>query len=316
MSEIPGAEFVDHYAVLAVEYDADRDTIRKAFRKRLLEAHPDKAAEPADGAVLARVMRAWEILGDADLRDAYDRVWKLQNRDDWLDGETAIPHVTESDKPQNRARSILFLLLEGRGPEALERLRALGEAAPLFLRKYLDSDEFIDASFLIAELFEARNSWFEALEWLDQLIRAERGRRRHRPCYNEALDRTRRLLIRRTGEDLEPRVALEYLRRAEALGLDRPQRVEVERRRAQCYLDMGMRVEAAKHLENALELQPSGKGLTRLLRELADLVSVEGVAGGAPGSFGVEGDEVDGREVSSPDEGGPEEDSAPGWVAE
>ena len=271
MSDFPEESFVDHYAILGVDFDCDRAGVRKAFREKLLEAHPDKSAEPADGGHLARVMRAWEILGDEDLRDAYDRIWRLQNRDDWIDDVTRLPHVTESERPQNRARSILFLLLENRGGEALERLRALGEAAPVFLRKYLDSDEFIDSAFLIAELFEERKSWFEALEWLQQLVRAESGRRRHRPCYPEALDRTRRLLIRRTQNELEPRMALEYLRRAEALGLDRAQKVEVARRRSEAYLEMGMRVEAFKHLEVALELQPRGTGLARLCRELRDL---------------------------------------------
>ena len=153
------AAFVDHYATLAVEFDADRDTIRRAFRRRLLEAHPDKSAEPTDGLDLALVMRAWEILGDPDLRDSYDRIWRLHSGEDLLDEASRLPHVTESDRPQNRARSILFLLLEDRADEALERLRTLGEAAPGFLREHLDSDEFIDSAFLIAELFEARKSW-------------------------------------------------------------------------------------------------------------------------------------------------------------
>ena len=262
------AAFVDHYATLAVEFDADRDTIRRAFRRRLLEAHPDKSAEPTDGLDLALVMRAWEILGDPDLRDSYDRIWRLHSGEDLLDEASRLPHVTESDRPQNRARSILFLLLEDRADEALERLRTLGEAAPGFLREHLDSDEFIDSAFLIAELFEARKSWVESLQWLEHLLRAEAGRRRHRPCYPQALDQARRLLIRRTVQDLEPRAALEYLRRAEALGLDRHQQFEVARRRAECYLEMDMRVEARRYLDDAMMLAPKGKGLRRLQDEL------------------------------------------------
>ena len=293
MREPPGTEFVDYYALLEVEVESTRDDVRRAFRGKLLEVHPDKATEPRDGHLLGQVMRAWEILGDEDLREAYDRIWRLHHRGEGLDLESRLPHVTESDRPQNRARSVLFLLLENRGGEALERLRGLGETAPLFLREHLDSDEFIDAAFLIAELFEARKAWFEAIEWLDHLIRAERGRRRHRPCYAQALDRTRKLLIRRTAQELEPRVALEYLRRAELLGLDRAQRVEVAKRRAHCYLAMGMRVEAARQVEIARELQPHAKGLARLERELAGVIE--------RGSDGSDPDESD------PDEPDPDE---------
>ncbi len=271
MSGIPGEEFFDYYGLLEIEADVEREDVRRAFRLRLLEVHPDKSTEPIDPGLFAQVMRAWEILGDEDLRESYDRIWRLHQRGEgaW---ESRIPHITESDRPQDQARAILFLLLEERGGEALERLRGLGEAAPAFLFRHLDSDEFIDSAFLLAELFDARRSWFEALEWLDHLLRVERGRRRHRPCFPEALDRTRRLLIRRTAGELEPRVALDYLRRAESLGLDRPQSVEVAKRRAWCYLEMGMRVEAARFLKEVLQLQPGVKGIGKLTDELRDLL--------------------------------------------
>jgi len=32
----------DYYSVLGVQHDADLETIKKAYRKRALEAHPDK----------------------------------------------------------------------------------------------------------------------------------------------------------------------------------------------------------------------------------------------------------------------------------
>ena len=38
----------DYYAILCLDVDADAAAIRKAFRARLLEAHPDKSAEPTD----------------------------------------------------------------------------------------------------------------------------------------------------------------------------------------------------------------------------------------------------------------------------
>jgi len=265
-----GAEFTDFYELLGVGFGAERDAIRRAFRARLLEVHPDKSAEPTDVRLLAQVMRAWEVLGDDELREEYDRVWRLRRRGEEPESASKLPHITASVRPQDQARSILYLLLEERGGEALERLRGLGDGAADFLAEHLDSDQFIDAAFLIAELFESKRSWFESLEWLECLIRTERTRRRHRPCYPEALDRARRLLIRRTAAELEPRVTLEYLRRAEILGLDRAQRVEVAKRRAQCYFDLGMRVEAARQVRTALDLQPGAKGLGKLRSELSD----------------------------------------------
>ena len=65
-------------------------------------------------------------------------------------------------------------------------------------------------------------------------------------------------------------MSLEYLRRAEKLGLSRLERVEVYKKRAQNYLAMDMRAEAARQLQKALALQPNLKGASRLQDALED----------------------------------------------
>lgn len=259
-----GDGFVDHYLVLQIPHDCNTDDLRTAFRKRLLDVHPDKLAEPVDNNRLQEVMCAYEVLSDPDMREAYDRIWRIATGG--VESSTSkIPHVTESGRPVNRARSILFLLLEERTEEALERLQEMEPISRSFLREHLRIEEFIDAAFLLGEVEEGRKRWNHALQWYEEVVRAEDGRRWHRPCHIEAVDRARRLLFRRTREKtIEPRVALEYLRRAERLGLDRPGKVEVAKKRAQCYLQMDMKSEAARHLEIAIELHPQVKGIDRL----------------------------------------------------
>ncbi|GAA3923179.1 DnaJ domain-containing protein [Microbacterium invictum] len=58
------------YEVLAVAPDADDDTLRKAYRRRLRQSHPDTGG---DAAVFVQVQRAWELVGTPDARAAYDR---------------------------------------------------------------------------------------------------------------------------------------------------------------------------------------------------------------------------------------------------
>ncbi|MFM8862627.1 MAG: J domain-containing protein [Acidimicrobiia bacterium] len=68
----------DHYAVLGVHPDADRETIRRAYVAIARSTHPDRvAADPSARAGAARTIReanaAWNVLGDEKRRADYDR---------------------------------------------------------------------------------------------------------------------------------------------------------------------------------------------------------------------------------------------------
>lgn len=295
---------LSHYEVLEVERQATEVEIRKAFRKRLLELHPDKAVgdEPrestrravidnanghplprewnsersrtseavSDADLLDEVMQAFEILGDARRREEYDD--RLERRDLIEAPKSSLPHVTQSQRPVNQARAVLYWLLSQDPDSALERL-ALIEDPMGFLHQYLGDDEFIDASFLLAEELARRDDVFHSLGWLQALLSCERKRRRHRPCYGQAIALVKEILIYRIAPDLKGRPALEYLRRAESFGLERHERVDVLKRRAECYLELDMKHQAAQELERALGLDPRLEGVASLRRDLSDYLN-------------------------------------------
>lgn len=61
------------YDILGVAREADRDTIRKAYRKLARQCHPD--LNPDDKAAEERfkdISRAWDVLGDEEKRRDYD----------------------------------------------------------------------------------------------------------------------------------------------------------------------------------------------------------------------------------------------------
>jgi len=59
----------DYYKVLGVSRDADERTIKKAFRRAALSAHPDKGGSEAKMAV---VNEAYEVLSNPELRQRFD----------------------------------------------------------------------------------------------------------------------------------------------------------------------------------------------------------------------------------------------------
>ncbi|KAI0333394.1 hypothetical protein GY45DRAFT_1319698 [Cubamyces sp. BRFM 1775] len=59
----------DYYKVLGVPRDADTKTIKKAYRKAVMTAHPDKGGSEAK---MAAVNEAYEVLSDPELRQRFD----------------------------------------------------------------------------------------------------------------------------------------------------------------------------------------------------------------------------------------------------
>jgi curved DNA-binding protein CbpA len=62
----------DCYAILGVKSTATEDEIKKAYRKKALQYHPDKNSSTTAEEVFKEINKAYETLSDADKRRTYD----------------------------------------------------------------------------------------------------------------------------------------------------------------------------------------------------------------------------------------------------
>lgn len=63
----------DHYRILGVPQTATHGQIRAAYRRLARQLHPDaRPGDPRAAREFALVSRAWEVLGNAARREAYD----------------------------------------------------------------------------------------------------------------------------------------------------------------------------------------------------------------------------------------------------
>jgi molecular chaperone DnaJ len=63
----------DYYEILGVERNADKDTLKKAFRKLAQKYHPDVNKTPEAEALFKEINEAYQVLSDDQRRAAYDR---------------------------------------------------------------------------------------------------------------------------------------------------------------------------------------------------------------------------------------------------
>jgi curved DNA-binding protein len=87
-------QFKDYYSALGVAPDASADDIKLARRKLARKYHPDLSKEPNAAERMKEINEAYEVLGDAEKRAAYDKLRKggfrqgqeFQPPPDWNEG--------------------------------------------------------------------------------------------------------------------------------------------------------------------------------------------------------------------------------------
>ncbi|MBQ9918903.1 MAG: DnaJ domain-containing protein [Microbacterium sp.] len=90
---------VSAYEVLRVDVDVDDEGLRRAYRVRLRETHPDTGG---DAALFVQVQRAWELVGTPEARAAYDR-GRGHASAEWGGGAAASPPPRPDTRPRARA---------------------------------------------------------------------------------------------------------------------------------------------------------------------------------------------------------------------
>jgi len=102
---------MDYYRLLGVSREASDDDIKKAYRKLVFQNHPDRNPDSQDAeAKIREINAAYEIVGDAERRRSYDRLfWGDEPRTETVDPDVILDEMEK--KLFDEGRKELFAIL-------------------------------------------------------------------------------------------------------------------------------------------------------------------------------------------------------------
>jgi curved DNA-binding protein CbpA len=257
----------DYYETLHVSPDALPEEIKKAFRLRAKEIHPDTNRDtPETLAAMRELLGAYETLINPELREEYD----LRYRQAFPEGGFDYREFLEEQlsDPDSAGKLIFFDLLHAHEREAIDLYDSLVHEKGFDLSRHLDREDFMDCAFLIAEEYESRENFVGAFNLLKILIEFEMERPYFKHFFREVLDRMRHLLLNKMNRRVTLESHIDFVLQIARLPLDKRDRSGYMKKLSELYLNAHDIKRARFFLQEARSLNPKIPGLASLEKQL------------------------------------------------
>jgi curved DNA-binding protein CbpA len=162
----------NYYSLLGIDTAASSQDIKKAFRDHAKRLHPDIAGS-AGAEAMRKLLIAYEVLSNGERRYEYDRAYRRFIKGGSFDYRSFL--LENPEDPVSQAKLVFFDLLHLEEETALDTWRRQG-GLEFAMEKYLDREDWMDCTFILAEELEKRQRYYEAFMLLARIIREERRR--------------------------------------------------------------------------------------------------------------------------------------------
>ncbi len=258
---------INYYDVLGVTPESTTQEIKRSFRRRAKEIHPD--LRPGDGEAAERMrllLRAYEVLSDAARRDEHDRELRDLVATRGFDYREFLRG--RPNDPVSQARLVFHDLLTDRAEEAVELYDSLARRPGYLLEHYLSREDYMDCAFLLAEVFENRGRLAEAWSLYVRLYRLERERPYFRHFIDEVIDRLRTLTCAKMATRLPQAETISRLRELIRMGFSHRDTAVFYKKLAEAYASLGRNDLALHYLGKGLQCDRKLAGVKKLMERI------------------------------------------------
>ena len=261
----------DYYAILGISPESGSETVKKAFRAKAKEVHPDTSGDEGTARFLA-LKEAYEVLSSPETRENYDLTYKATRRGgtvtdwdyrDFLHGR--------KDDPKSLARLICYDLLHDLDGEAVDLYDEAQVGGFFSLRRYLDREDFMDYAFLLAEAYQEREALVKAYRLLRGIAELEEEDPYFKHFYVEVLEKMAQIVRNQLPEDPDNRLRIAFL--SDLVKLTYPPREEARLRKllSELLTANGRYEAAAREVFRAFDLSPNLPGLRETVKVLREM---------------------------------------------
>ena len=254
----------NYYSLLGVPHSANSQEIKRAFRDRAKHLHPDIAGEAAAGQ-MRKLLTAYEVLCDRDRRFEYDRAYSRFSSKYHFDYRTYLRE--QEDNPESQAKLIFFELLHLEEDAALAVWERQG-GLEYCMENFLDREDWMDCTFMLAEELEKRARYYEAFILLLGLIKEERRNPYFKHFMEEVETFFKELVRLHLRQAVDTETYAECLESLIGLGFSSKDEARWLRSLAEILVRMGETTEAQHIFKEALKLDPGLPNVIQLKKKL------------------------------------------------
>ncbi|MBN1699538.1 MAG: DnaJ domain-containing protein [Spirochaetales bacterium] len=257
----------DYYEILGVEKDSSSRDIKRSFRRKAKELHPDisVSSKRATEDAFKLLLRAYEVLSNPAKRELYDRTLSHINAT-WFDYREFLKKKQKDMKSQSKL--IFYDLLHDNPDEAIELYCFLSSNPAYQMHKYLDYGDYLECIFLLAEEFEKRGEYIRAYEFLKKIYTFEQKIPFFKQYMVEIMMRLKTLVCVKMTRYLSPLTAVKYINELIALNYPKKETAKFYRICSELYLAAGEKESAEIVLKKGLELDRKLKGIKKLMDKI------------------------------------------------
>jgi len=168
-----------YYKLLGVSPEASASEIKKAFRKKAKQLHPDIAGENQSEA-MRKLLEAYKALSDLEKRFEEDMAFrKAYQANAKKSNFNYRVWLMEQGDSRSIAKLIFYDLIRLEEDSAIETWRKNG-ALDFSLEKNMERSDWMDCQYILAEELDKRGFSFEAFKLMTALLKEEK----RRPYFN------------------------------------------------------------------------------------------------------------------------------------
>jgi len=257
----------DYYAILGVKPNASIQTIKKAFRQRVKEQHPDVQKDDRSQSATRLLIQAYKTLSDPKQRADYDRTHHFGKR---VEFQFEYREFLKSrrDDLASQATLIFYDLLHDRPADARELYEELVRERGFVLEDNLDREDFMDCAYLLSEIYEQEGCYAQACDFLRRIAVFEFQKPYFKHFFYEVERRLQLIVGLKMDSTAEPAFHLDFIAKLCALEFPKKFNAQLLKKSAEIYLRQDNLAYARSYLERALELDRRVPGAVKLAEAL------------------------------------------------